>query len=301
MKHRRRLPVPLLRVVARLVRGPGLGLTRLPGLRHVHEAANRLLHAVALTRLPEEPVAVGAFGHRILVHGRDTGVTPTLVLTGGYEDREVELFAAAIGPGMTVADVGANIGVYTLVAAREAGATGRVYAFEPDPANFDLLTRNVALNGYSNVVAVRAAVSSRTGTTRLFRDAANLGLHSLDERNVTEGVEPIPVRTVCLDDFTEEQGRRIDVLKLDVQGAEALVLAGARHALTPDAIVFMEFWWNGLLNLGADPLRLLGELEERGFGFTLVDDGTRLGRGEVARLSEERGGGGVNLRLARLT
>ncbi|HWZ58637.1 MAG TPA: FkbM family methyltransferase, partial [Gemmatimonadaceae bacterium] len=88
---------------------------------------------------------------------------------GTFERAEQDVFARTVRPGDVVYDLGANVGFYTLLAARLAGPTGRVVAFEPVPRNLGYLRRHIALNQCENVTVVAAAVSDRSGTAR-FRD-----------------------------------------------------------------------------------------------------------------------------------
>ncbi len=92
-----------------------------------------------------------------------------------------------IKPGQTVIDVGANIGYYnTLQFAKLVGPTvSRVYAFEPDPDNFALLRKNVAQNGYANVVCIQKAVSDQTSKLKLFRNSQNHGDHRIYPPRIT--------------------------------------------------------------------------------------------------------------------
>jgi len=88
--------------------------------------------------------------------------------TGTYEPVITNLFERLIEPGMVVADVGAHIGYFTLLATRQVDSTRKVYTFEPAPSNYDLLLKNIALNGYENIVPVPKAVSNSDGTAHFF-------------------------------------------------------------------------------------------------------------------------------------
>ncbi len=144
---------------------------------------------------------------------------------GAYEPEQMRLFEAAVTPGGVVFDVGAHAGLYTLLAARLVGPAGRAVAFEPLPRNLAFLRRHVALNALTNVTVVPAAVCARTGVARFLpAPSSSMG------RLAADG--PLQVRTVALDDLIS--GGELpppDVIKIDVEGAEVDVLAGADRLL----------------------------------------------------------------------
>src|SRR4030042_4007070 len=100
-------------------------------------------------------------------------------IKGGWEVETIRLFKQLAKEGDTVVDIGAHIGYYTLLAARIVGDTGKVYAFEPDPANHDVLVGNIKLNGFQNVVTVRKAISDKNGQIELYLNEKNTGGHSI--------------------------------------------------------------------------------------------------------------------------
>ena len=120
-----------------------------------------------------------------------------------------------------VVDVGANIGWYTLRAARRAK---KVYAFEPEPTNYELLQKAVRANGFSNVELEKLIVGDTDGETDLFL-SIDAGRHS----TVRKSGRKITVKCTTLDSFLPTQ--TIDVLKVDVEGAESRVLAGADEGI----------------------------------------------------------------------
>ncbi|MGZ4903766.1 MAG: FkbM family methyltransferase [Halobacteriota archaeon] len=145
-----------------------------------------------------------------------------------YEPDVVRHFVSAIKPGDIVIDIGANIGYYTLVAARSVGEKGRVYAFEPDPTNFNMLTENVTANSFTNVVPIQKAVCATTGTTQLLQKKAST--HSLFDHPLAPTKRSVPVETVTLDDFlsalSHVDQQRVSLVKIDAEGAEPLILEG---------------------------------------------------------------------------
>ena len=184
---------------------------RIPGSRRMYDR---------LAAMRPEVVVVD--GHTVRLDATDSLL---LGVNGTYEAAELELFARSIRPGDTVLDIGAHIGLYTLTAARASGPTGRVVAFEPSTDNFALLEANVAANGYTNVELHRVACSDTTGTGVLVLSRTNSGDHQLRADGAGARVD-----TVRLHDLDV----RPQVVKMDVQGAEPLVLAGAAQLLAAD-------------------------------------------------------------------
>lgn len=196
-----------------------------------------------------------------------------LITYGSYEKEESDFVCKYLEPGMVFADVGAKIGCFSLKAARKVGAGGRVYAFEPDPHNFDLLSRSIRANHLSQVIPVPKLVSNQTTDCRFFLSAKNFGAHSMVESNVVMGCGgEVPVQSVTLDVFFEEAGSdRLDFIKMDIQGSEGLALEGAQRVLQKNGClkIFMEFWPYGLKNAGTDPAELLKDLRLIGFQIKL--------------------------------
>jgi FkbM family methyltransferase len=126
-------------------------------------------------------------------------------------------FSARCKPGMTVVDVGASIGSYTLVAANRVGSTGSVIAFEPSPSRFDGLERNVALNGFQNVEARRLAIADEVDTQELAVDTTG-----------TYAADGLVAETTTLDTALDASP---DVVKIDVEGGEFDVLEGMERTL----------------------------------------------------------------------
>jgi len=217
---------------------------------------------------------VEAQGHLLYVEPHDRAVGARLRRRGVWAAAETELCKRELRPGMRVLDVGANIGYFTLLFARLVGPAGHVYAFEPEPRNLELLQRNVARNGYTNVTAVPKAVSCVSGSQRLYKSPDNLGDHRLAHGMI--GREWVDVSVVALDEFFASDVR-VDFIKLDIQGAECGALRGARALLarsTPLCLI-TEFWPAGIRAFGDDPEQYLQELSALGFRICVIGPGSR--------------------------
>jgi FkbM family methyltransferase len=259
MTELRKLLLSIPGKLASFIAGKGLG--KLPLVMWIHGFFYHHLKPVGI-------VLIDAQGSKMYVDSRDIGVTPFLLEWGFYEKYETALFKRLVKKGMAVVDVGANVGYYTLLAAHLVGDDGKVFAFEPDPYNFDLLCKNIELNGFRNVIPVRKAVSSKSGKRKFFLDKNNLGGHSLSEANVRTGAS-ITVEATSLDDYFKNTDYKVDVIKMDVQGLEMEVLEGMTNMINrnDNLKIITEFWPMGIRNSGSSPMGFLNKLIECGFGL----------------------------------
>lgn len=154
---------------------------------------------------------------------------------GTYEQPLQDVVAAELGPGDVFYDIGANIGFFSLIAARRVGAQGHVYAFEPVPSNAAVIARHAELNGFATIEVFNKAVGAQTGRAEL-RLAHHIGgavLASAGEPPDPRG--RIAVDIVALDDFIKQRNLQPPKLvKIDVEGAELDVLRGMRQTLNAD-------------------------------------------------------------------
>lgn len=190
------------------------------------------------------------------------------------ERYELKVFRNLVRKGMTVLDIGANIGLYTLVASRAVGQHGKVISFEPDPFGFEILSHRINGNGHKNVTLVNKALSNTNGFTRLYIDRFNQGNHSFSKDNLYIVDKHIKVPTTTLDKyFNSKNGvKNIDIIKIDVQGAEGLVFEGAKNLLRNGNVkILMEFWPSGMKRLKSNPMHALTTLSEYGFKYSILD------------------------------
>jgi len=199
----------------------------LPYHRGKWRVVNAVIKLFGLQALHRAPVAVRRRG---LWFSLDTRyyLDRSLYYLGTHEGKDTRFVETVILPGWVVCDVGANIGWYTLLAAKLMRGAGWVYAFEPAVEEFERLQRNLALNGLANVVLQQAALSDSSdevwltatrdgGTTRLAIYAG-------------EAARLVPCTT--LDSFVRERRlNRLDLVKVDIEGAELRFLHGAKNTL----------------------------------------------------------------------
>ena len=197
---------------------------------------------------------------------------------GAYEPNEFALLASVVQPGMTFIDVGANEGLFSTFVARRTGPTGRVFAIEPSSREFGMLERNLMLNRLDNVAAIRAAACNRNGEGLLrIAEPDHAGQSTLgDFAYEIKAVESQTVPLARLDDLLQEAGAgRIDVMKIDVEGAEVSALQGAARILQRDRpLLLVEVVDAALRGHGASREALTGLLQEFGYGlFVFGSDG----------------------------
>jgi FkbM family methyltransferase len=159
-------------------------------------------------------------------------VTSVLLTYGDWFEQEMEFWRDQIQPGMAVIDVGANVGIYTITAARRVGKTGRVIAVEPFSNCVQCLQETCRVNDLNWVTVCRSAASDRNGTIRLaLHDASELNQVITTEDELASGTyEEVPC--FSLDTLIEQEKlHQVDFLKIDAEGHELQVLQGSDRLL----------------------------------------------------------------------
>ena len=221
------------------------------------------LHGQMLRRLRPESVTV--FGKRLYLDDADS---LNLSIHGAHEPDTTALPKSLVRDGDTVLDIGAHIGYFTLLMAGLAGDSGRVIAFEAHPDNAALLRKTIAESGYNNVVIENKAATSRTGSLYPIPDRAG----TVDHRtiDVFEDRGRIGVEGVALDDYFPAHAK-VDVIKMDIQGAEGHALVGMQRVIArQDRLALItEFEPWGLEQSGIGARGYVDILHD--FGFTMYD------------------------------
>lgn len=184
---------------------------------------------------------------------------------GGHEGWDTRFVESLVPPGGVVVDVGANIGWYSMVAARRCGAEGRVFSFEISAPEAERLRGNVRLNGFSQVEVVFMALSDRTGEIGVTanRDAGMTAIATSDAEQATR------IAVTTLDAFCAENGvSRLDFIKCDIEGSEVAFLRGAAETLRRfRPVLLIEINPSALAGFGTSADELFGIL--RGHGYSL--------------------------------
>lgn len=212
---------------------------------------------------------------RIIVHEVSPGTKLNLRMnnnehitywTSRYEEHgELSVFLELLRPDMTVVDIGANIGMYACSIGRRVGPQGKVFAFEPMPDIFQQLVANVALNAVSNVTTHQLAICDRVGHAQ-FHVGSHDSIGSLTRPTGGKGI--VEVETITLDDFLQQHGvDRVDAIKIDVEGAESLVLRGMKRLLqtSPRPILLVEHNHPALQASGTSAEQLFASILEYGY------------------------------------
>jgi len=165
------------------------------------------------------------------------------IMKGSFEPEVKRFIENTLEPGDVFIDIGANLGYYTLIASRMIGANGCVFAFEPEPTAFHLLNMNITINELYNITAENKAVSDKEDEIELWISSINFGGSKIigSPPNI---MTKIKVESVSLDNYFKDFTKSIKLIKIDVEGAENLVIRGSRKILSKnrDIQVIMELW-----------------------------------------------------------
>jgi FkbM family methyltransferase len=263
--------------VNRVVRKFGRGLLRAWGRTgRVHGYFYRTMETIGSILAESQPLTSRLpDGSRMECDLRDE-VQRQIYFQGVYEPIETFLFTRLIHPCATIIDVGANVGQYTLLASSATGPRGAVHSFEPVPRNFNCLRRHVEANRLTNVYLNPIALWHEATELSLGLPTRreNAGAYSVGSA-VNSTVPVITTRAVRLDDYvTERCLPRIDLIKMDIEGAEWGALQGMSKVLGRDRpLILMEVLHETCARLGYDPVvfwkYLVGD-----FGYTAWRIGT---------------------------
>jgi len=196
-----------------------------------------------------------------------------LIETGAYQDHVWLSLVKRSTEGSVVIDVGAHFGVFTIKAAKKVGNTGRVVAIDPNPEILKLLRVNIAASNVDNVTVVPVACTARDEILTFYASPlANTGESSLARENATVPLASAPreyqVRGMALDNIVRELGlKRVDAVKIDVEGAELEVLKGAQRTLEQfHPLIVVEIGPEKEVPFHAKPDDVVSLLKQAGYG-----------------------------------
>ncbi|NRA42040.1 MAG: FkbM family methyltransferase [Pseudomonadales bacterium] len=179
----------------------------------------------------------------------DQVISKTIKEFGVWEPFETKLLLACLAKQQNFVDVGANLGYYSLIAAKHFPSLS-VFAFEPEPANYALLQQSIELNQLENVYSFNCALADSDGKGELFLSGDNFGDHQIYDRGESRQAISIDLRQGAA--LLSPYITMIDVLKIDTQGAEFSVIQGLLPILqhSPKIQLIIEFWPFGLKKQG---------------------------------------------------
>lgn len=224
---------------------------------------------------PDEPLSTTyGPGIRIQCDLRDV-IGKSIYFTGAFEPSLTDLLSSTIGPGDVVVDVGANCGYYTLLAARLVGPSGAVHAFEPAADVAERLEHDITTNNFAGVAVVhRLALADYDGDGLLVDPtdgASPTGMRRLDGgASASNHAARVPVRS--LDDYLRLD--RLDVVKVDAEGADARVIVGMMQTIrrTLPRLVVVEADDAQLMAFGDSVMTMMRQMSDLGYDGTPIDD-----------------------------
>lgn len=209
--------------------------------------------------------------HGMLPYTKNDLVVSNLI-RGSFEKSEGEFLQRVLTDAAGIADVGANIGYYVLMASRVMNEGGQVYAFEASPIEYEKLNWTVRKNALKNVTTVHAAIGSASGTAKIFQSLSGAGaLNRLDGPAKPGGAwQAVEVPMIRLDDWARERNwPAVDVMKVDVEGHELPVLIGAREWLERNRPILLIEMNDARSSTVSTPVDIFNYLI--GIGYILFD------------------------------
>ncbi len=239
-------------------------------LQYSYASARR----VAVPCGPNEVLLKTAVGY-LLCASNDHALLACLVDTGELEQGTRKLIEKILKPGDVFIDVGANVGIHTLAAARAMHGRGKIIAYEPFASTTRLLEKSIWLNGYSQIVEVRqVAVSNKTGKRKLFLGVTS-GHHSLFKLDelVAAPSNPVEVHLETLDQLIPNTPN-VNLIKIDAEGAEIDVLNGARLLIAkcPEIALIVEFGPSHLRRTKQIAKTWFAEFKAAGLVYRAIDE-----------------------------
>lgn len=255
--------------------GPGLSLGDLVNefigsveFARAYAARQRTSRAVEVVATVE--------GFRLHLDPTDHAIGHALALTGNYEPEVTATLRRVLARGATLVDVGANVGWFSLLGASLVGPEGRVVAIEPNPVNVGLLQLSAKDNGYANIEAFAIALAQQASAVALETDGSNGRIIPIDGPPAQPIEASFVVGAYPLDDVLDKAGvSHVDVVKIDVEGAEPMVVRGAEATIARSRpVIISEFY---PLALDCSPWGsargYLSMLRELGYRLAVIGDG----------------------------
>jgi FkbM family methyltransferase len=244
------------------------------------------------------------YDHKIYVDTRNLDLAPHILLDGYWEQWITNVFLSVVQPGMRVVEIGANMGWYSLLAGANIGPAGKLVSFEANPRMAEILRRNISINGFlDRAQVVNKAVFSANqtlefgvydkymGGSSLFAARAQTASdHSRDgifDPQANDKFQVIEVEAVTLDS-SFAQGSKVDFIKIDAEGAEPHILAGANRLLAEnkDVQIMTEFAPQLLLRGGSSAEEFYASIRALGFRVLRIEEDSSLVESDLSGLTQ---------------
>lgn len=207
-------------------------------------------------------------GRPFLIRANDQ-ISKMIFEFGCYEPELLSVLLPLVQPGMTVLDIGANIGYYSVILSQLVGPGGRVHAFEINESVIELLEQNIQLAGTANICLVRKAVSVVSGNADFYAPSPGSEMEGgLRESRRYHAQKVIRVETVSIDDYMREQAlSKVDIIKIDIEGGELDAFHGATRLLTSAnrPIILFESLDSACGNFGVTWLEVVEKVQAFGY------------------------------------
>ncbi len=202
----------------------------------------------------------------------DEWIQQHIYFLGSWDERGLKFLKNLLKENDVFFDIGANIGAYSLVASKIVGPGGKVHAFEPVSAVFERLEYNIGLNGLNNITANQNAVYQTSEVLELFVSAKqNAGMSSIFHHD-TESGKVEKVQAISIDEYVEKENiRKIDLVKIDIEGAEFFALQGMKKSLKRfRPVILMEVSAEVLNNTNIQGSEILDTMKDLNYSIRRI-------------------------------
>lgn len=247
--------------------------TRFDHLSKIEKRIARLENAHTIYLGDHEALTRLHTGHRIYVDTRDVSIASHLMLEGRWEPWIEPVLVDAIKPGMRFVDVGANFGYYTLIGAQLVGTSGHVYSFEANPILFSKLEKSVSVNGLNDRVSLfNLAIYDTAMPMKIIfnHQLSGGGWVTNALHNPAPAAEVFDVMSERLD-IALAGLDSVDIMKIDVEGSEPRVLAGAKALINKSKHLTIILEFDARRTIAEGPLEYLQSFAAQGFQMAIIE------------------------------
>lgn len=229
------------------------------------------------------------FGKKMYLDAKDISLTPHILLDGVWEINVTRAILRVLAKEMNVIEIGANVGYYSLLI---GSRVNRLFCFEANKKMYDLLRKNVEINGLlDKVVCINKAVTNKEGTVRLnlFREHSGGGTICKVENEVlstyNETIEAVEIESTMIDGYFKDLEIPIHLIKIDAEGSEPLIIEGMNRVLEKNRNLILVMELNAsLISSYTDVKKFLNHLQSLGFELNYIDNDSTIKQASVEEL-----------------